>query len=40
MKLRKTDTDIKDNEEKVKSGDLITMNKKVNIGNELLNSKI
>lgn len=40
MKLRKTDTDIKDNEEKVKSGDLTTMNKKVNIGNELLNSKI
>lgn len=38
--MRKTDIDIKDNEEKVRSGDLPTMNEKVNMGTTLLNSKI
>lgn len=37
---KKSDTDIKDNEEKVNSGDLVTVNEKVNIGKALLNSKV
>lgn len=38
--MTKTDIDVKNNEEKVRSCDLTTMNKKVNMGTTLLNSKI